>query len=102
MTCENLTFWEEDDIAFEVDVTIEAGAAIAALTGGTVVVLARRNGTTVAGSGSVADATTLACSFAAGALAAGLYLLQVAVTVSGQRQTVVDATMEVRRSLPAP
>lgn len=103
MTCNSLTFWEDDDIEFVVAVTIEAGAAIAALTGGTVEVLAERAGSApVSGTGTVTGATTIRASFADGALTAGLYLVQVAVTVTGQRQTVAEVPMEVRRSLALP
>lgn len=101
---ENLTFWEEDAIAFAVSVTIDPGAPIAALTGGSVEVIAERAGTgvSVVGSGTVTGATEVTCGFVANALPAGLYLAQVAVTVSGTRQTVAEANLIVRRSLQPP
>lgn len=92
--------WAADTLDITVPVTFEAGAGITSLTGGTVVAHAAKAGAvTVEGVATIEDTNTVRVLFAAGTLSAGVYQLQVRVTVSGVVQTVVDEALTIQTSI---
>lgn len=97
------TSWATDSFEAEVTVTVDPGGAAKNLTGATVATLAAGPGGTVAGTATVTDAANgvIAISFDAGDLSAGIWRVQVRVTLSGEVQTVYDDTVQVRASVVA-
>lgn len=95
-----ITTYEADDLIINVNTTFEAGSEITSLIGGTVEAKAKSAvGTLITGTATITDADTVRVAFAEGALAAGVYELQVRATVSGNTQTIAADTIEVRASL---
>lgn len=84
-----------------VTVTFDALPGATTLSGATVAVNARNaaTGTKYAGTATVASSTTIRCTFAAWALPAGTYSVQVRATPTGYgAQTVADVTFVVKPS----
>jgi hypothetical protein len=87
-----------------VTVTFDALPGATTLSGATVAVNARNTvtGTKYVGTATVTSGTTIRCTFAAWALPAGTYSVQVRATPSGySAQTVADATFVVKTSASA-
>jgi hypothetical protein len=92
--------WAADTLDISVPVTFEAGSAITALTGGTVVAHAARAGVAaVDGVATIESASAVRVLFEAGTLSAGVWQLQVRVTVSGVVQTIVDTAITISPSI---
>lgn len=87
-----------------VTVTFDTAPGATTLSGATVAVNARNiaTGTKYAGTATVASATTIRCTFAAWALPAGTYSVQIRATPTGySAQTVADVVFAVKASASA-
>jgi hypothetical protein len=92
--------WAADTLVIDVPVTFEAGAAISDLTGGAAIAVAsHEDGAIQNGAATVVGAALVRVVFTAGSLAAGIWNLQVRVTVSSVVRTLVDTDMSIAPSL---
>lgn len=93
----------KDDLTVVVPITFNPESSVQSVMGGIVEGLARRRVASAevveATVAEVVDATTVRASFAEETLPAGLYDLQIRVTVSGETQTVLNARLTVLESL---
>jgi hypothetical protein len=100
-----ITIHAGDSLVLEVAVSFDSGAPVSSLTGATLRASAsyidgRSASTTVDASTSITS-NTATCTWAAGALTAGSWRVQVRATKSGLTQTVYEDTITVLPSNPA-
>ena len=92
-TTSSETSYSEEPVDFICTVTFDTASGATTMVGGAVQVDARNitTGARVSGTASIASATTIRCTFAAGALAAGVWEILVLATPSGYSAQVVAA-----------
>ena len=99
----DITIYAGDSLVIEVTVSFDSGATVNSLTGATL----RASASRIAGSADVVEASTAisgnvaTCTWAADALDAGSWRVQLRATKSGQTQTVYQDTITVLPANPA-
>lgn len=90
-----ITIHEADSLAVEVPVAFDPGGAVTSLSGATVVATVAKGGTTIQGSATIAGPVLVTCSWPAGALAVGIWRLQMIATIAGEVQTIAEERIRV-------
>lgn len=90
-----ITIHEADSLTIEASVAFDEGGAVSSLVGASVAASAAKGGSVVPGIAAVAGPHIVTCNWPAGALALGMWRLQVIVTIAGAVQTVAEEEIKV-------
>lgn len=98
MSIDDVPHYTADDLPLRIPVEFEPGAPISALTGGSAVIIATMGQEVVFATSVTVAADEVAGQFEADTLAAGVWDVQVRVTVGAYSKTVSDFRIVVKQS----